>query len=59
MAFDASAYLDQTAGLVGLEVDDAFRPGVIENLERLAAVARLVTEFPLPDDLEAAPVFEA
>jgi hypothetical protein len=59
MAFDASAYLDQAAGLVGLDIDDAYRPGVIENLQRLAAVARLVVDFPLPDDLEAAPVFEA
>ncbi len=59
MAFDASAYLDQAAGLVGIEVDDAYRPGVVENLERLAAVARLVAEFPLPDDIEAAPVFTA
>ncbi len=59
MAFDASAYLDQAAGLVGLEIAEAHRPGVIENLERLAAVARLVADFPLPDDLEAAPVFQA
>ncbi len=59
MAFDASAYLDQAAGLVGLDIDDAYRPGVIENLQRLAGVARLVVDFPLPDDLEAAPVFEA
>ncbi len=59
MAFDASAYIDQAAGVVGLEITPAQRPGVIENLERLAAVARLVTDFPLPDDLEAAPVFEA
>lgn len=59
MAFDASAYLDQAAGLVGIEVDDAYRPGVIENLDRLAAVARLVAEFPLPDDIEGAPVFTA
>ncbi len=59
MAFDASAYLDQAAGLVGIEVDEAYRSGVIENLERLAAVARLVAEFPLADDIEAAPVFTA
>lgn len=58
MAFDASAYLDQAAAAVGLEVDDAFRPGVIENLQRLAAVARVVADFPLPDDIEAAPVFK-
>ncbi len=59
MAFDASAYLDQAAGLVDIEVDEAYRPGVIENLERLAAVARLVAEFPLADDIEGAPVFTA
>ncbi|MGQ3071861.1 MAG: DUF4089 domain-containing protein [Ferrovibrionaceae bacterium] len=59
MAFDASTYLDQAASLVGLEIDEACRPGVIENLERLAAVARQVAEFPLPDDVEAAPVFTA
>ena len=50
---------EQAAGLVGLEIDEACRPGVIENLERLAAVARQVAEFPLPDDVEAAAVFTA
>ncbi len=34
-------------------------PGVVKNLAITFAVAQLVLEFPLPDDVDAAPVFEA
>ena len=56
-AFDAEAYLDAAAALLGLPLDPAHRPGVLLNLRRLAEMAALVTEFPLPDDAEPAPVF--
>ncbi|MEO1378485.1 MAG: DUF4089 domain-containing protein, partial [Cyanobacteria bacterium J06635_10] len=32
--------------------------GVIENFERIQVIAKLVNQFPLPEDIEAAPVFE-
>ena len=56
-SFDAEAYVDAAAALIGLPIDAAHRPGVAINLERLAQMAALVMEFPLPDEAEPAPVF--
>jgi Protein of unknown function (DUF4089) len=55
--FDAAAYVDALAMLTGLSLDPAHGPGVILNFERIAQMAGLVMEFPLPDDVEPAPVF--
>jgi hypothetical protein len=55
--FDGEAYVDAAAALIGLPLDPAHRPGVVLNMRRLAEMAALVMEFPLPDDTEAAPVF--
>ena len=52
-----AAYVDQAAPLVGLTLTAEQRDGVIRNLLTTFAVARLVMEFPLPDDVDAAPVF--
>jgi len=51
-------YVDRTAELINLPLDAEHRPGVVVNFERIAAIARLVTEFPLPPEVEVAPVFE-
>lgn len=56
--FDAETYVDQMAALIGLPLPAETRAGVIENVQRMQAIAPLVLEFPLPDDLEIAPVFE-
>jgi hypothetical protein len=56
-SFDAQAYVDAAAALIGLPIDPAHRPGVVLNFERLAQMAALVMEFPLPDEAEPAPVF--
>ncbi len=55
--FDAAAYVDAAAALIGLPLDPAHRPGVILNVQRIAEMAALVMAFPLPDDVEPAPVF--
>jgi hypothetical protein len=55
--FDAAAYVDAAAALIGLPIDPAHRPGVVLNMQRIAEMAALVMEFPLPDETEAAPVF--
>ena len=55
--FDANAYVDAAAALIGLPLDPAHRPGVVLNLERIAQMAALLAEFPLPDAAEPAPVF--
>ena len=55
--FDPEAYVDAAAALIGLPIDPALRRGVVVNLERIAQMAALVMEFPLPEDAEPAPVF--
>jgi hypothetical protein len=52
-----TAYLGAMSALIGLPIDPAFRASVGEHLARLLAVAALIEEFPLPDDVEVAPVF--
>ena len=56
--FDAEAYVDAASRLIGLPIDPAHRAGVLLNLERIAQMAALVMEFPLPDDTEPAPVYQ-
>jgi hypothetical protein len=55
---DIEAYVDAAAKLVGLPLDPAHRPGVVQNLGRIAQMAALVMAFPLPEETEPAPVFE-
>ena len=50
--------VEQIAALIGLPISVEHQPGVVANFERIQAVAQLVMEFPLPDTIEAAPVFE-
>ncbi len=54
----AAEYVDTISQLVDLPIAPEHRPGVIQNFERIMTIAKLVTEFPLPEDLEAAPIFE-
>ena len=51
------ADIDRLAAILGLTIDPASREAVREHVASMLAVARLVTEFPLPDDVEPAPVF--
>ena len=57
-SFDADAYVDAAAALIGLPIDPAHRPGVVLNLERIAQMAALVMDFPLPDEIEPAPIYQ-
>ena len=52
-------HLDAQAELIGLSIDAAHRPGTLDNLQRIAAMAPLFMEFALPAEIEAAPVFSA
>ena len=56
---EADRVIDAMAALLGLEIEDEFRPGVRFHLLNTARVARAVLDFELPDDAEPAPVFEA
>jgi hypothetical protein len=57
MPFDAAAYVDLVAPLMGLDIDPAFRAGVVANVALIARLAEAVAAFPLPDDIEAGPIF--
>ncbi len=52
-----SAYADAMARSIDLPIEGAHRPGVVANLERTAAIAGPLLAFPLPDELEPAPIF--
>jgi hypothetical protein len=59
MATDLDDYVDAVSKALGLSIDDAWKPAVRANLEGSLRIARLVDEFPLPDDTEPASVFAA
>ena len=53
-----TTYIQQTAQLLNLPLAPEHQPGVVENFSKIAAIAALVTEFPLPDTIAPAPVFQ-
>jgi hypothetical protein len=60
MAFDraaADSLVNALSEVITLPIDAAYREGVTEHVVRLLTVAALFTEFPLPDEVEVAPVF--
>ena len=52
-------YVDHTAAAIGLPIERSFRSGVVQQLQRTAALVSPLLAFPLPADVEAAPVFTA
>jgi hypothetical protein len=52
-------YIDAVSNALALPVEDAWRPAVRSNLEVSLRLARLVDEFPLPDETEPASVYTA
>ena len=59
MAEPLDDYIDAVAKALALPVEDSWRPAVRTNLEISLRLARLVDEFPLPDEAEPASVFTA
>ena len=53
------AYIDAVAKALALPIEESWRPAVRANLEVSLRLARLVDEFPLPDETEPASVFAA
>lgn len=51
-------FVEVMSELVGLPIPEEYREGVVANMERIHTVAQFVLEFSLPDEIEAAPVFE-
>ncbi len=52
-----AAYADRAAAALALPLAAAHRPGVVQNLERAAAIAAPLLAHPLPAGTEPAPVF--
>ncbi|NEO68198.1 DUF4089 domain-containing protein [Moorena sp. SIO3H5] len=55
---ETATYVAAMAELLDLDLNPEHRPGVIKNFATIYAIASLVTEFTLPDDIAAAPVFK-
>ena len=53
------AYIDAVGNALALPIDEAWKPAVRANLEVSLKLAKLVDEFPLPDETEPASVFAA
>ena len=57
--FDAEKHCDAMAAAMELKIEAEWRDSVIANLKATHGMATLVLAFPLDDDIEPAPVFEA
>lgn len=55
---DPAQLVDLMAAVLQIPLAPEHRPGVIANFVRNTEVAQLVLEFPLPEAVEAAPIFE-
>ncbi|WP_424098284.1 DUF4089 domain-containing protein [Moorena producens] len=55
---ETATYVAAMAQLLDLDLKPEHRPGVIKNFATIYAIASQFTEFSLPDDIAAAPVFE-
>jgi hypothetical protein len=53
-----TTYLNAAASEIGLRIAAENRTAVNEDLKRLAAIAEVLMQFPLNQDVEAAPVFQ-
>jgi hypothetical protein len=53
------ALIDAVSASLGLEIVEAWKPAVRANLEVTLRLAKLVDEFPLPDETEPAGIYEA
>jgi hypothetical protein len=52
-------FIEAATNALGIPLDPAWKPAIRANLEVTLKLARLVDEFPLPDDAEPAPVYKA
>lgn len=57
MHFNLEEFIDPAAAAVGIAIPPQSRASLIASLERLAAAAEEVMDFPLGSDVEIAQVF--
>jgi lipopolysaccharide biosynthesis protein len=53
------AWITSSAAILKLPIESAWLPAIRANVEVTFRLAKLVDEFPLPDEAEPAPVYEA
>jgi hypothetical protein len=56
--FNTQEYITQTSLLLNLKINQEYQQGVIKNFENIKNIAELVNNFPLPEEIEIAPIFE-
>ncbi|MDB5654771.1 MAG: hypothetical protein JWQ94_2384 [Tardiphaga sp.] len=59
MAEPLDDYIDAVAKVLGLPIEDAWKPVIRANLDVTLKMARLVDEFVLPDEAEPASIYAA
>jgi Asp-tRNA(Asn)/Glu-tRNA(Gln) amidotransferase C subunit len=55
---DSKIYVEQMALLVDLDLREEYKDGVVANFERIKNIAKVVNEFELSKETEAASIFE-
>lgn len=55
---EIAQFIDEMAKLIDLPIAPEYHPKVVANMIIIAQIAQLVTEFPLPNDIEVATVFK-
>lgn len=55
---DIAGYVDQMTPLLELSLTPEMRDGVIDNMTRMAAIAQLVLDFPIADEIESGTTFQ-
>lgn len=53
------SFVDAVAAALELSIEPAWKPAVRANLDVSLRMARMVQEFPLPDEIEPASIYEA
>ncbi|NET01142.1 MAG: DUF4089 domain-containing protein [Sphaerospermopsis sp. SIO1G2] len=56
--FNVNEYVQQMSSLLNLPINNEYTDGVITNFERITSIAETVNKFPLPAEIEIAPIFE-
>lgn len=56
--FQVQEYVKQMSLLLDLPINDEYQDGVIANFEKIKDIAKIVNNFPLPESIEIAPIFE-
>jgi len=55
---NASEFVEIMSEVIALPIPAEYRENVVANIERIHTIAQLVLEFPLSEEIEAAPGFE-